>query len=375
MATTSGAGATKVSDLRVRTEAPAARRPAPRPDQAPGRVLPTAQLHGGDPLTLQRSIGNAAVVSLLAKRVGVQRLASFAPVVTADTTDRLQAVRAHCSAVGPHGTFLVEAQKVGSVLQVLNEGADGKRMLELVKQLKASSLTATDGEECIKELVELGDLWGGMAGLASLAKERFGRVAETLAKDPEIERAKKSGYTGGKVEQYDKLRPRLMQFSNATDMTIYEKAEAFFEWYKREKNNLLDIDLKAAMQQPVGAVSGSAWKNDFFFPKVRSALGLPQGTGQQLYTGDVRYDNTYDWHISVAFRTLAEAQHVAINRIHLSFKHRAGGGDKSVWFNVAGSGLSVASTHGGSPSVDMITFAKTKVKDWAGSYTKFAIGW
>lgn len=342
-------------------------------------------------LRMHNLIGNRAVGRLLANRPThapiIQRvLADYTPSAPNinDTTKRTE-IKTHAG-----DTFINEARLIGSMIQFYERkfksgSDDGTTFLtelkDLAKDLKDNSTTFDIDQNIarIKSLVAVSNIWGGLAGLTDFYKDRF----KKLQTYTEGELSKRSNRMTETVkEAYNAWKKEFVQFSNATTGNIQGKIAAFATFSGSEgkgQTEFSDFSFNDAVngvnQAETLAESEIAWKNEFFFPKVRSKLGLPSGTGQQLYTGDVSYNDTYNWHISVAFNTVSGGkQTVKINKLHLSFKHKNNGGDKSVWFTPSGRTLNIDNTHGGGPTQTQIDFAKNQVKNWAETYPKFEIG-
>jgi Domain of unknown function (DUF4157) len=322
----------------------------------------------------------------------IQReLAEFQPSANdlSAEVEREELKRHVTETVGEHGTFKDEATKLSQLLGVLEvhlavTGAkeDAKSIREnintLSTNLNAEGVANEAVKTKIKEIVDLSTLWGGMAGVTDLIKSQARRFTAMIEIDADYKNSRNRMNVSTKVDHYEKWHKEFRQLSFAAPANVFEKAKTFHQWVEKNKGEYYEFNLDIAKEEVKSAEEKESttkeWKNEFFFPKVRSKLGLPQGSGQQNYTADKPYDDTYDWHISVAFQVVNEKkQLVKINRIHFSFKHKTDGGDRSVWFSLVGNRMSVASEHGGGPTAHMIDFAKTKVRQWAETYTQLEL--
>jgi hypothetical protein len=347
-----------------------------------------------DALALQRTIGNQATTRLIAVGRDAERgagrdparllrMAAYAapdPPLAADA--ERAALKAHVTTTpGPHGTFKDEGVKFHNLLFFYDRTGDpqfGPDLRRLVVDVNKADVGNQAIIDQIADLAVRAAPWGGADGLIGLVTTRYKALVGYIDKDEEVKRSKQYLNPSNRVEHFLKYRAEITKIAYAGAGDIVARAGAFLAWQKENKDTYYEFSLDDAIAgvTPKDEEAQQGWTNRFFFPKARNKLGLPQGTGQQLYTADVHYDGTYDWHISVAFRIVESGkQLVAIDRIHFSFKHRAHGGDKSVWFTVSGLKLALGSPHGGSPSATMITFAQGKVKTWATDYTGFEVQW
>lgn len=332
-------------------------------------------------LQLQSTIGNQAVMRLLAKQKStktIQRaLTEYTPSApTINDTTRRTEIKTHVSEA-----FKEEAILIGSMIKFYEDKFDegssqGEAFLtevkELLRELKGDTAEVAALEARIKTIADLATLWGGVDGLTTLIKGRMGKIFEMI--NDEL----KKPMLDSKKDHYQDWKKPLVEFTTANPANIKAKLTNFSQWYKKRTEEVLDdkfswSDAVKGLKASEVKSEGSVWKNEFYFPKVSGKLGLPRGTGQQLYTNDHNYNPTYTWHISVAFVSVpGKVQTVKINQIHVSFKNAAVAVEPRQWFTINGNDLSEGVPSGGANAA-MITFAKNKVRAWAQSYTGFNV--
>jgi hypothetical protein len=338
----------------------------------------TGEVTPNNILQLQRTVGNQSVLRLMAAQRGtIQRtLSEFKPSSdTITTEERRNEIKAHVTEEYKKEANLF-IQAIHFYEEKFNEGTNqGNSYYTLYKNLVRGLNTGelSTLEDSIKSLAEMDKLWGGLAGVANLYKTRMdkllrivrGRIEETIGTDK---------------ERYEEWKFSLTQFSNINATNLESKLKTLNTWLKKREDIYDDVfsladGARQVREAEKKETENTAWTNEFFAPKAASKLGLPGGTGQQLYTPnpDARYNNHYNWHISVAFGESGKSQHIKINRIHVTFKPvGGGGGEPRQWFNVNGTTLSLGDASGGATQAQQ-TFAQTKVREWATNYTGFTL--
>lgn len=291
-----------------------------------------------------------------------------------------QEIITHCNE-----NFKNEARLIGNLIKFYEQkfqtnSTDGTDFLTQLNSLykdltkNATTFDLVKNIEIIDNLVSVAKVWGGETGLISLYKERFNKMYNYTNQCLQT-----SNMLSDKREAYQLWRTQFIQFTNVKSDNIVAKITNFSNFLKQQEQELnpqfsFNDAVREVNQAEEQQENSQVWKNEFFFPKVRTKLGLTSGTGQQLYTSDVNYDTNYKWHISVAFKIVnSTKQLVRINKIHLSFKHKTGGGDKSVWFTPNNQNLNIDQQHGNYPDQQQINFAKNKVSEWAQNYPKFNV--